>query len=212
MSGPSNEAAGRNRRRWWRLYVHKIQMRYAIMVGVMVLVFSLLIFGLAIIGPSITLDAKTASHLPLSERAQFATRLLFGGETKLPIILVVLVPGAVLFSFYLTHRLAGPLYRFEKSAAEIHEGNLALRIRLRSGDDLQELAEMLNKALSKIDQALGDIRDHRTNARRALQRCVDDMRAQAPAAPASLDQLELAAKEGEQIDAILSKFRLTDPR
>ncbi len=204
--------SGPHQRKWWRLYVHKIQMRYAIMLGAMLLIFSLVVFGLAIIGPSVTLDPKVAASLPFTERAQFATRLLFGGETAFPIILVVLIPGLVVFSFYVTHRLAGPLYRLEKVVKEVQGGDLSLRIQLRQGDDLMELAEAFNQTLIAIDQALAQIRGLRDSEQKCLQRCLDEMRAQAPAHGGLLDQVELAVKEGEQIDAVLKKFHLSSPQ
>ncbi len=204
--------SGPHQRRWWRLYVHKIQLRYAIMLGGMLLGFSLVIYGLAVIGPSLTLDPKVAASLPFSERAQFATRLLFGGETAFPVILVVLIPGIVVFSFFVTHRLAGPLYRLEKIAKEVQGGDLSLRIRLRDGDDLQELAEAFNQTVITIDQALAQIRGLRDSERKSLQRCLDEMRANAPAHGGLLDQVELAVKEGEQIDTVLNKFNLSSPQ
>ncbi len=204
--------SGPHQRKWWRLYVHKIQMRYAIMLGGMLLIFSLVIYALAIIGPSVTLDRKVAASLPLSERTQFATRLLFGGETAFPVILVVLIPGIVVFSFYVTHRLAGPLYRLEKVAKEVQGGDLSRRIRLRNGDDLLELAEAFNQTVIAIDQALAQIRGLRDSERKFLQSCLDEMRAQAPAHGGLLDQVELAVKEGEQIDAVLKKFHLSSPQ
>lgn len=52
---------------------------------------------------------------------------------------------------YLTHRLAGPLYGLEQTAKELVGGNLSLRIRLRKGDQLQELAEVANEALENLE-------------------------------------------------------------
>ena len=212
MAEDAKDAGGRNRRRWWRLYVHKVQQRYAIMVAVLLLAYSGVIFGLALVGPSITLSPKAASQLPLSERAAFATRVLFGTGGSFPAIVIVLVPGAVLFSFYLTHRFAGPLYRLEVSAKEWAEGNLALRARLRQGDDLQELADALNAVLTQVDQSLGEIRNRRTTEQGILQAYLEEVRKQPPSERVKLEELELVAKEGEQIDLVLQKFRLSAPQ
>ena len=50
-----------------------------------------------------------------------------------------------------SHKIAGPLYRFEKSVETIGAGNLNLRVRLRSQDQLQDLAHAM-------DEMAGDLK------------------------------------------------------
>src|SRR6266704_2886022 len=69
------------------------------------------------------------------------------------------------FSIYVTHRLAGPLFRLEQTARELIRGNLALRIRLRKGDELHELAGLLNEVLDTLEQAFRGIRESEAQAR-----------------------------------------------
>ena len=78
---------------------------------------------------------KLISSGPLEEREIAATQFLVLGQTIWPAI-VVLILACAAFSIYLTHRLAGPLYRLEQTAKELVGGNLSLRIRLRKGDQL----------------------------------------------------------------------------
>ncbi len=56
--------------------------------------------------------------------------------------LVTLAAAARLLIF--SHRIAGPLYRLEKSVETIGTGNLNLRVRLRSQDQLQDLAQSMD--------------------------------------------------------------------
>ena len=65
----------------------------------------------------------------------------------------------VLVSVFLTHRFAGPLYRFEKSVEEMSRGNFNFEIRLRSGDEAKELAEMLNGFNTGISSRLREARE-----------------------------------------------------
>ena len=65
----------------------------------------------------------------------------------------------VLASVFLTHRFAGPLYRFERSIEEMTRGNFNFEIRLRSRDEAKELAEMLNGFNTEISSRLREARE-----------------------------------------------------
>ena len=79
----------------------------------------------------------------LSEKAEAARTLLILHSTVWPGIgAVILLFGAV--SIYITHKIAGPLYRLKKSLYMIKEGNLNVKVKLRKGDDLKDLAEYVN--------------------------------------------------------------------
>lgn len=59
----------------------------------------------------------------------------------------------LLISLYVSHRFAGPIYRFEKSAQIVSSGDLTHRVSLRAGDELLELQEEFNGMLGSL-QAL----------------------------------------------------------
>src|SRR6266511_3648589 len=137
-----------------RFYVHKIQRTYAIWFGLFMFFSSLLVFGLAFVAPFIRPALKLVSPLPLEERARAADQFRVHAQTvTVWPALVVLIPAAAFFSIYVTHRLAGPLFRLEQTARELIRGNLALRIRLRKGDELHELAGLLKEG-ERIDEIL----------------------------------------------------------
>ena len=76
---------------------------------------------------------------------QFNTIIL----VKLSLYLVLML----LISLYVSHRFAGPIYRFEKSAQIVSSGDLTHRVSLRTGDELLELQEEFNGMLASL-QAL----------------------------------------------------------
>ena len=79
----------------------------------------------------------------LSEKAEAARTLLILHSTVWPGIgAVILLFGAV--SIYITHKIAGPLYRLKKFLFMITKGNLDVKVKLRKGDDLKDLAEHVN--------------------------------------------------------------------
>jgi sensor histidine kinase YesM len=51
------------------------------------------------------------------------------------------------FSVIFSHRIAGPLYRLEQTLDKIIQGDHAESIQLRKGDELEELAEKINKLI-----------------------------------------------------------------
>jgi methyl-accepting chemotaxis protein len=64
--------------------------------------------------------------------------------------LSVLVPVTIGVGLVLTHRLAGPIYRFETYLRGVVSGEQNGRCKIRDGDELQEFCELLNDAISKL--------------------------------------------------------------
>ena len=67
------------------------------------------------------------------------------------IIYLVLV---VLISAVLSHRLAGPVYRFEQTCKAIAKGDFSRRVHLRKGDQLVELQEDFNKMMDRVEEEI----------------------------------------------------------
>jgi methyl-accepting chemotaxis protein len=66
--------------------------------------------------------------------------------------------SVVIVSMFLTHRFAGPMYRFEKSVEEMLKGNFDFHIRLRKKDEGKELAGMMNQFIGMISSDLMEMR------------------------------------------------------
>ena len=205
------EAPSPNKRQpQWRtrFYVHKIQRTYAIWLGLFMFFSSLLVFGLVFFIPFILPAIKLASPLPLAERAIAANQFLILAQTVWP-ALALMIPAAAVFSIYLTHRLGGPLYRFEQTARELIRGNLGLRIRLRKRDELHELAGLLNEVFDMLEQAFRDIRDSEAHVREVLSSIMDEMRKQPSGNQEVVNRLKIALKGSERIDETLKRFQLS---
>ncbi|MFH1784145.1 MAG: methyl-accepting chemotaxis protein [bacterium] len=59
---------------------------------------------------------------------------------KVPLLMMFIV----FLSIFISHEISGPVYHLEKSIKKIRLGDLTEIIRLRKGDELQELAGALN--------------------------------------------------------------------
>lgn len=55
-------------------------------------------------------------------------------------------------SIYLSHKMAGPLYRFLVSLEELERGNMSTRIQLRALDEAKFLGAQLNKTTESLDK------------------------------------------------------------
>ena len=61
----------------------------------------------------------------------------------------------VLLTIFFSHKVAGPVYRFEKVCNNIINGIYTDEIRLRHGDEMQNLARLFNEALKCTRERLG---------------------------------------------------------
>jgi methyl-accepting chemotaxis protein len=73
------------------------------------------------------------------------------------LVLLALVALAGVVALNLSHKVGGPLYRIEKRAGEISQGELAGDLRLRQGDELQSTAQAMNQMSHELNQRLKDI-------------------------------------------------------
>ena len=86
--------------------------------------------------------------------------------------LILLIPIIAVGSVYLSHKIAGPLYRIEKSIEQIAKGDLDLKVKLRQGDEFKEIAHALNHMTEKLKgmrmRDLAVIEDIKTSTRKFL--------------------------------------------
>jgi len=68
----------------------------------------------------------------------------------LAIAFLVFLPLTFFVGILSTFRVAGPLYRFEKFLESLQRGERPPDFRLRKGDELHDLAELLNQATAPM--------------------------------------------------------------
>jgi methyl-accepting chemotaxis protein len=116
------------------LVKRSLQLKYIGMVFLSVLVASLIVGG--DVYYSLTQVMLTECPSVSDRIVQFNTFIV----AKVALYLVLML----LISLYVSHRFAGPIYRFEKSAQAVGGGDLTHRVSLRTGDELMELQEEFN--------------------------------------------------------------------
>jgi len=104
------------------------------------------------------------------------------------------------FSLFLSHFIAGPIYRFEKTFEEMRSGNLGVIVRLRKRDEFQEAADLLNQALASLRGKLQKERDAANIALVKAAQLSETLRAAGKTAEAAqLDQLMAEFKNNSQL-------------
>ncbi|MBU1061906.1 MAG: methyl-accepting chemotaxis protein [Candidatus Omnitrophica bacterium] len=76
--------------------------------------------------------------------------------TNLTLVKNLLLSSPLIFILGLlfSHKIAGPIFRIEKTLDDIAKGNLALRVRLRRGDELGDLADIINAMIEKLNNTV----------------------------------------------------------
>lgn len=73
------------------------------------------------------------------------------------ITLGLITLAAIVVILFVSHKIAGPMFRFEKEIKEIGLGDLTKTIRLRKKDQITEIAEDLNKMTASLHEKVVDI-------------------------------------------------------
>jgi methyl-accepting chemotaxis protein len=103
--------------------------------------------------------------------------------------------GIAFLALLLSNKMAGPVYRFEKSARSIAGGDLTHRVRLRTGDELIDLQNEFNAMLESLHQKASQ--DAALAAR--ISRQMDDLSKASNLPPEALQRLSEMKTEVEHI-------------
>lgn len=95
-------------------------------------------------------DLQAQSHSAHVSIAQSADRLVL--SILISNVVAMLISGGIALYAVLhaTHKIVGPLYRFEKNCEQIGEGNLDGYISVRENDHLQDLGQAFTNMVDKL--------------------------------------------------------------
>jgi len=74
------------------------------------------------------------------------------------VTLVLLTIATIAVTLFISHKIAGPMFRFEKELKEIGEGNLKKKVSLRKKDQAEELAYCINEMTASLREKVIHIR------------------------------------------------------
>lgn len=93
----------------------------------------------------------------ITENSPQVARVLYSSLWKhLLVTLGLLVPLTLSVGILVTHRVAGPAYRFEQFFKAVSAGKDPGECRTRKGDELDELCEAINDAMEYMRARMGD--------------------------------------------------------
>lgn len=107
----------------------------------------------------------------------------------------------LVFSILISHKFAGPIYRFEKILQQITDGDLTHRIDLRRGDELLELKDHINCMISNLNKKIQTDREHI----QAILQKIDSISKDFPQDPNIQNQLHTIKKE---VNSLTQSFKI----
>jgi len=100
---------------------------------------------------------REAELLSAKERDTLHNALKSVNKALLPkmIVLVVIV---FIGGIFVSHRIAGPIYHFERSARAIRDGDLSVHFNVRKTDELKDTASSLEEMIESLRKDIKDMR------------------------------------------------------
>lgn len=145
----------KNRRR--NYYIDKEFQTIFILKFCSLIVIGSVISGLIIYAMSRTTVTTTFenSRLAIKSTADFILPAVL-----LSSVVVILLIGlaTIVMTLFISHKIAGPLYRLDKDVQEITAGNLKVVFRLRTGDELKPLVGSMNAMTGAIRERIAEAR------------------------------------------------------
>jgi methyl-accepting chemotaxis protein len=182
----------------------KFQTKYILLTIFLLLTYT---FAFIIIIFSPYIHTLSLDFYSLSEKAEAARTLLILHRTVWPGIAgIILLFGAL--SIFVTHKIAGPLYRLKKTISEITKGNLDVKVRLRKRDDLKDLAEHVNMLADELKTFVNTVKadyDLLSEYIFELERGIDANMLTEESGRALINKVE---ENKNKIEATLEKFNI----
>ncbi len=124
-----------------------LQIRY------MVLMVACVLCGLAIMGLELTATLNDLfDDYPVLVQPIYDEFIPIVSSFFYKIAIYVLL--VIIISAIVSHRMAGPVYRFEQTCKEIAKGDFSQRVHLRKGDQLTELQQAFNTMMDEVEKRL----------------------------------------------------------
>ncbi|MFH1414548.1 MAG: hypothetical protein ABIH89_00475 [Elusimicrobiota bacterium] len=142
MTSEKKAAKGKRIRRR-RFLTKKVQVKYAVMISAVMILMT----GISQFYTYRTLQTLLPQILSTEIGSKISSL-----QMNLLIISIVYTVIMTIVSIYITHRMAGPVYRIEEDVRNMSENpSMAFRFNLRTSDEFQELADALNSMMQKLE-------------------------------------------------------------
>jgi methyl-accepting chemotaxis protein len=107
------------------------------------------------------------SELTVDQKQEFASLMMSFAHRVWPAMWVLFLI-MVVHAMYVSHKIAGPLYRIRNVLTLVASGNLTTRARIRRGDYLTLDAETVNDMVDELDKRIGRMHGEWNTAAEAM--------------------------------------------
>lgn len=142
-----------NRRK--QFYIkNSVQGKYVLLTILLLVSYTIILLGSIFLPHFLVLS----SDIPINQKTEAANVLLIlHSNIWLPIAVLIVVCG--IYSIFLTHRIAGPIFAFNRMAKTIAAGDLTIRTRLREKDEFKDLGSSFNLMADNMETLLVDLKE-----------------------------------------------------
>ncbi|MGE4358143.1 MAG: HAMP domain-containing protein, partial [Candidatus Omnitrophota bacterium] len=125
--------------------------------SLLVILGSLVIGGLLYIS---TMRSTTVTFENLRATVKTTADFLFPILIQTILVTTIIVGIAtIILTLFVSHKIAGPLYRFKKELNSVGKGDLSRNFQIRKNDQLQDLALSMNEMINKLRENLSELKE-----------------------------------------------------
>lgn len=135
----------------------------------------------------------------LSQKDQDVLRSALA-STNRSLVPKVLILAVFIFAggIFLSHKMAGPIYRIERSAAAIHDGDLRVNFKTRKGDQIKEVTNTLESMVESLRDDINRLKASTINLEERINVVSRNISSE------EMDRMRAIIKE---IDTVLAKYK-----
>jgi methyl-accepting chemotaxis protein len=85
------------------------------------------------------------------------------------VVTIIVSLATIAVTLFVSHKIAGPLYRFRKVMQELENGNFASEFQIRRPDQLQDLAGAFNSMIRKVRDELKQLKENSISLKDKLE-------------------------------------------
>jgi methyl-accepting chemotaxis protein len=182
----------------------KLQLSLVIYNGIYFLII-IAIIGVGLLLP-LVLDLYNP-NLSIVQQGEVADKILYLHTRLGPVLLIILLALCV-HSVFVSHKIAGPLYRFGATFKRVAEGDLSKVVKIRRGDFLLNEQAKIEEMIEALRSKLTNIRNEQAEIAEVINRLVHEF------SHGSSERLKANISRLQECDLRLKKeleyFRLTD--
>ncbi|MEE8448820.1 MAG: hypothetical protein V3S39_04235 [Thermodesulfobacteriota bacterium] len=180
-----------------------IQLRLITIIIAYLIIFSV-ILSLIFLGPSLV---SLLTDVAPSER-QAAVKAFLTVHGKFWPAAIFVLYFVVVIALSISHKIAGPIYRFEKAVKAMEERDLSQEIQLRKGDYFFTMRERINKMTRTLKDDLRFLRSENENAGAGLSAIISHLEKSGSTEQEIKNQVEQVANIQKAVAERLVKFKL----